>query len=291
MSDLLEIGIVPNLEKTNSSGVVLGILSWLENKGYRGWVTPCTATAMGIPGHSLPVKSWKNRLAFAIVLGGDGTLLGAARVLGPLGIPILGVNMGHFGFLTEMEIEGLYQALPVFIEGRVKEDKRLTLDVKIKRNGKTVWSGLALNEASIIKRLYGRMAVLSVKVSGKIVDKYFGDGVIVSTPTGSTAYSLSAGGPLLSPGIDAIVITPVCAHTLYSRSIVVPGSEICGVEIGETSQHTVLTVDGQEFFPLARGDEILISRSPVDVVLLRRENWSFYDVLRAKMKEGAERIP
>lgn len=291
MSDRVEIGIVPNLDKTHSPGVVIKILSWLENNGYQGWVTPCAAFSLDIHGRSLPVKLWKDRLKFAIVLGGDGTLLAAARVFGPLGIPILGVNLGRFGFLTELEVEGLYRALPEFINGRFKKDKRITLDVKVIRRGKTVYSGVALNEASIIKGLFGRMAVLSVKVAGRYVDRYFGDGVIVSTPTGSTAYSLSAGGPLLSPGIDALVITPVCAHTLYSRSIVVPGSEMCGVEIGEMSQHTVLTVDGQEFFHLVKGDEILIGKSSVVVVLLRREDWSFYDVLRAKMKEGAERIP
>lgn len=285
------IGVLPNLEKQGSRELSLKILEWLEARGHAGYLPSCVAGIMGLAGSGLPLSDWPGNVDFAIVLGGDGTLLGASRALGPGGVPILGVNLGHFGFLTELESEDVFSALPSFISGSCKRDERVTLTAQVIRDTRMIAHGVAVNEACVVKGPFGRMTALTLRVSGNEVDTYFADGIIVATPTGSTAYSLSAGGPLMSPEIEALVITPVCAHTLYSRSIVVPASEMCEIEVAEPSQSTVLSIDGQEFFPLVAGDRVRVTTSGWRLTLLRRSDWSFYDVLRRKMKEGAERLP
>ncbi len=288
---LRRIGIYPNLEKEGSRELSEKLLDWLHARGHAGFLPSCTAQVLNLPETGLPLRDWAGNVDFAIVLGGDGTLLGAARALGPIGIPLLGVNLGHFGFLTELESVDLFTALPSFISGSCQSDQRITLTATVLRGGQKVYESIAMNEAAVIKGPYGRMTALTLRISGNEVDTYFADGVIVATPTGSTAYSLSAGGPLMSPQIDAMLVTPVCAHTLYSRSIVVPSTETCEIEVAELSQSTSLSVDGQEFLPLRVGDRVRVSTSGLRVVLLRRNEWSFYDVLRRKMKEGADRLP
>ncbi len=285
------IGVYPNLEKEGSRDLSVELLDWLEARNHRGCLPSCVASLLGLSRHGLALKEWPGKVSFAIVLGGDGTLLGAARALGPGGIPLLGVNLGHFGFLTELEAGDLFEALPSFLSGSCKRDERVTLAAEVLRDGRRIYGSIALNEASVIKGPYGRMTALTLRVSGTEVDTYFADGVIVATPTGSTAYSLSAGGPIVSPEIDAMLVTPVCAHTLYSRSMVVPSSESCEIEVEEPSQSTALSIDGQEFLPLKAGDRVRVARSGVRVSLLRRNDWSFYEILRRKMKEGAERLP
>jgi len=285
------IGVFPNLEKEGSRELTASLLRWLTARGHRCYLPSCIADMLGFGESGLPLREWPGNVDFAAVLGGDGTLLGAARALGPAGIPLLGVNLGHFGFLTEIESADVFTALPLFLSGSCKRDERVTLTAEVVRRGQTVCRKAALNEACVIKGPYGRMTVLKLRVSGNEVDTYLADGIIVATPTGSTAYSLSAGGPLMSPEIEALVVTPVCAHTLYSRSIVVPASESCEIEVAEPSQSTALSIDGQEFFPLQAGDSVRVSTSGWRVVLLRRSEWSFYDVLRRKMKEGADRLP
>lgn len=285
------IGVFPNPSKEGSLHLSRRILDWLEREGHVGCVLPCVSAVIGRPGHDLPISEWPKKVDFAIVLGGDGTLLAVARGLGAEGVPLLGVNLGHFGFLTEIESEDLFSSLPSFLSGSYKEDRRTILSASVVRGGSVAQTGLAMNEACVVKGPFGRMIVMTLRVSGNLVDTYFADGVIVATPTGSTAYSLSAGGPLMAPSIEALLVTPVCAHTLYSRSIVVPSSEVCEIEVIEPSQSTALSMDGQQFFALEKGDIVRIVAPAAKVTLLRRNTWSFYDVLRRKMKEGADRLP
>jgi NAD+ kinase len=290
-ADRRKIGIYPNLEKEGSRELSVKLLDYLEARGHRGYLPSCIAGILSSPEAGLPLKRWPGSVDFAVVLGGDGTLLGAARALGPGGIPLLGVNLGHFGFLTELEAADLFVALPSFISGGFKRDERVTLTAEVLRAGQKVYESVVMNEACVVKGPYGRMTALTLRISGNEVDTYYADGIIIATPTGSTAYSLSAGGPLMSPEVDAMLVTPVCAHTLYSRSMVVPSSDSCEIEVAEPSQSIALAIDGQEFLPLYKGDRVRVSTSGLRVVLLRQSNWSFYDVLRRKMKEGADRLP
>ncbi|MGI6663555.1 MAG: NAD(+)/NADH kinase [Bacillota bacterium] len=285
------IGVYPNLHKEGSRELSARLLDWLEVQGYRGCFPPCLSVLVGRAGHDLPLKLWPERVKFAVVLGGDGTLLAAGRALGCRGIPLLGVNLGHFGFLTELESEELFSTLPSFLTGRHQEDKRIFLRASVLRGGQVIRTGLAMNEACVVKGPYGRMTITTLRVGGNIVDTYSADGLIIATPTGSTAYSLSAGGPIMEPSIEALLVTPVCAHTLYSRSIVLPARESCEIEVVEPSQSTSLSLDGQEFFALEKGDIVRVAVAGPKVTLLRREGWSFYNVLRRKLKEGADRLP
>lgn len=288
---MTKVGIIPNLEKRESLHLARKILKWLLDRGHKGFLPQCAAALLKCGEYGLPIESWPSQVDFVIVLGGDGTLLGSARYFGPKGVPILGVNLGRFGFLTEVETENLFDSLPTFLSGFAKRDERLMLSVCVVRYGHRVFQSLALNEACVTKGPYGRLTVLSLRIAGKDVDTYFADGIIVATPTGSTAYSLSAGGPLMAPQIEALLVTPVCAHTLYSRSIVVPSSESCEIEIVSPSQSTMLSLDGQEFFSLKKKDKVVVCTAPYKVILLRRKDWCFYDVLRNKMKEGPGRLP
>ncbi|HHT84198.1 MAG: NAD(+)/NADH kinase [Bacillota bacterium] len=285
------VGIIPNLGKDETWEFAEELIAWLKSRGFKAYWPACARMAFDSGFDIMPLDRWPGNVRFAIVLGGDGTLLGAARGLAPMEIPILGVNLGHFGFLTELETSNAFEYLPEFLSGEFKKDERLMLSAAVIRNGEVVYRGRALNEACIARGHFGRLTVLSLRVSGKDVDTYEGDGIIISTPTGSTAYSLSAGGPIVAPEIDAFLVTPICPHTLYSRSIVVPGSESCEIEVVLPSQSTMLSLDGQEFYSLEKNDMIMIKKSEFKVTLLRRNGWSFYDVLRKKMKEGAARLP
>lgn len=269
----------------------MDLLDWLPRRGFKGYLPPCLAGMLKRPEAGLQFSRWATSVRFAVVLGGDGTLLGAARVLGSTGVPLLGVNLGHFGFLTEIESDKLFENLPDFLSGQFLKEERIMLKALVERDGQVVFSGLAMNEAAVVKGPYGRMTVLTLRVSDLEVDTYFADGIIASTPTGSTAYSLSAGGPIVSPQLDAFILTPVCPHTLYSRSMVVPSGDTCEIEVAEPSQSTMLSVDGQEFLSLRQGDRVRVSTSGKKVSLLRSKDWSFYDVLRRKLKEGADRLP
>ncbi len=285
------VGVFANIHKEGSLELTQEILGWLEDRGLAGVVPSCMSVLPGFEANGLPVRQWGDKVVFALVLGGDGTLLGAARTLGPLGVPLVGVNLGRFGFLTELEKDRLFDALPEFLEGNVQRDERITVSACVVRGGQIVYENAALNEACIIKGPFGRMTGLALSISGCLVDTYFGDGLIVSTPTGSTAYSLSAGGPLMAPHLEAFLVTPVCAHTLYARSMVVGSNVLCEIAVSEPSQSTTLSLDGQEFFPLEKGDVVRVKASDMKVVLLRQKNWSFYEVLRRKMKEGVDHLP
>lgn len=270
--------------------VSVRIVEFLKERGISAFFPPELLESYGLHGkaQSVKVEDWGDKVDFVVVLGGDGTLLGACRFFAPLGIPLLGVNLGHFGFLTEIEGQNLLEELSPFLEGCCERDRRTLMRVEVIRKGEMMFQGFAMNEAGIVKGPYGRMTTLTLHVRGEHVDTYFADGIIVATPTGSTAYSLSAGGPIVAPSLDAFLVTPICPHTLYSRSILVPQEEPCEVSIEESSQSTMLAVDGQEFFSLETGDRVRCTNSGLRVDLLRRRDWSFYDVLRRKMKEAVQ---
>jgi NAD+ kinase len=285
------VGLYPNPDKEGSKELSQKIIQFLSERGFGSVMPPHLhdKLEMGDEVQGIDIQGWKGMVDFAIVLGGDGTLLGASRQFASLEIPLLGVNLGHFGFLTELEEDNLFENLPAFLQGTYEKDTRTIIQVEVVRNGQDIYRGLAMNEAAVVKGPYGRMTVLTLRISEKDVDTYYADGIIVATPTGSTAYSLSAGGPIVAPGIDAFLITPICAHTLYARSIVASSNEPCEIQVEEISQSTMLAIDGQEFFPLDKGDVVRCVNSELTITLLRRIGWSFYDVLRRKMKEVAGR--
>lgn len=227
------------------------------------------------------------QLDLLLTLGGDGTLLRGARMVAAHGVPVLGINLGHLGFLTSIAPAELDAAVEHLLAGTVVLDERMVLSARAEAaDGQLRGSFLALNDAVLHKGGFARVIRLGVFADGQEVGSYRADGIILSTPTGSTAYSLSAGGPIVSPSIDCIVATPICPHTLAVRPLVLPATETVMVEVLDTSEELVLTIDGQEGAGLAPGDRLVVQRAPMPLHLVRLPGQTFFDTLRRKLRWG-----
>jgi NAD+ kinase len=226
------------------------------------------------------------RPELVIVLGGDGTLLSAARVFAKTETPILSVNLGSLGFLTETRLADLYSTLDGWCKNCYTTDSRSMLHSELWRNGDLFAEHEALNDVVVAKGAIARMGDFSVRLDGQLAASFRADGVIISTPTGSTAYSLAANGPILVPNVDALIITPVCPHILTLRPIVIRGETNIVVNLAGVPDQTFLTVDGQEAILMKVGDELHCRRSVHTVKLVRLGTSGFFDVLRSKLKWG-----
>jgi NAD+ kinase len=223
---------------------------------------------------------------FVVVLGGDGTLLSTARNVARAGIPILGVNLGSLGFLTEIRQDEIATALEAVDAGRCELSQRAMLHCQVCRNGKCVADYDALNDLVMNQRAVARITDFEVRVNGIFVSQYRADGLIIATPTGSTAYSLAAGGPILSPEVPGFVITPVASHALTNRPLVVRDTAVIEVSLTVTREQAYLTVDGQQGEPLEEGDVVACRKSELSVKLFKFPDRSFFHVLRTKLKWG-----
>lgn len=286
----MKVGVFPNLDKPEARALARRLAGWLRQRRVTPVCSPGVARQLfggGEPlGEVTPVGEWPGQVAFAVVLGGDGTLLKAARLLSPGGVPLLGVNLGRLGFLTEVEAGHLESALPAFLEGECVMDERATLAVEV-RAGNGFRSYVALNDAVVSVAPFARLGTLSVFVSGSLLGSYPADGIIVATPTGSTAYSLAAGGPIVTPDLDALLVTPVCPHTFYARPTVISKHNQVLVRVDRSLEGAVVTVDGQERCPLGPGEEVEVRVGEAVAKLMRRPGWDFYSVLRRKLTERA----
>lgn len=224
---------------------------------------------------------------WVVVLGGDGTLLGAARKVRPLGVPILGVNVGGLGFLTAVPVEQLYPVAELMIQGRLREEHRSMLQTLVEREGREVFDFHVLNDVVVNKRTLARIIELKVSINGEFLTVFRSDGLILSTPTGSTAYNLSAGGPILYPTTGSFIITPICPFTLSNRPVIVPDDAIIEVSLAKESEESVvLTFDGQVGFDLFFGDRVILRKSPERIRLLRPPQYSYFQLLRTKLGWG-----
>lgn len=227
-----------------------------------------------------------------VTLGGDGTLLRGARLVAPYRTPVLGVNLGYLGFLTSVPPDGLPTALERVLAGDCWLDRRFTLEARVVHDGAAVGPAyIALNDAVLHKGGFARVVRLAVYVGAdhEPIGSYSADGIIISTPTGSTAYSLSAGGPIVEPSVDCILATPICPHTLAVRPLVVPASTEIAVEVLTPSEEIILTIDGQEGATLREGDRIVVRRGSAEVPLVRLPGQSFFSTLRRKLHWGIGR--
>ncbi len=226
-------------------------------------------------------------LDLLLTLGGDGTLLRGARMVAPFGVPVLGVNLGHLGFLTSVGPEELDAALEAVLDGTYVLDERMVLNAEARSaTGELHGSYLALNDVVLHRGGVARMIRLAVHAHGEEVSTYSGGGIILATPTGSTAYSLSAGGPIVSPSIDCILATPISPHTLAVRPLILPAGETITVEVLSPTEELILTIDGQEGATLSPGDQLVVSRAEVPLRLVRLEGQTFFSTLRRKLKWG-----
>jgi NAD+ kinase len=280
------VGIVAKPDALRAPEVVTRLVDWLGERQIE--VTLEKETAGIVPAVRAAAANKAELPAMAdllIVLGGDGTLLSMARAVGDLGVPIMGVNLGGLGFLTATTLDEMIPSLEAALDGRMVVEERLMLVARVIRNGAAVFEHMALNDMVITKSAMSRIISLSVSVEGAYATAYRADGLIISTPTGSTAYSLSAGGPIVSPSVDAIVLTPICSHTLTNRPIVLPASHRIEVAV-QSDQEIMLTVDGQVGVGLRERDVVEVVKAPASMRLVRFPQKDFFSVLRTKLKWG-----
>jgi NAD+ kinase len=280
------VGVVTKPGAVEARGVVADLLTWLGARGLG--VVLEKETAALLPSAMVPSVAKAElpaQVDLVVVLGGDGTLLSMARAVGDLGVPLLGVNLGGLGFLTATTLDEMLPALDAVLAGRMTVDERMMLAVRVVRNGQRLCEYVALNDVVITKSAVSRIIDLAVSIEGQHAIAYRADGLIVATPTGSTAYSLSAGGPILFPATDALVLTPICAHTLTNRPIVLPGDLRVEVTL-EADQEVMATVDGQIGINLKVHDTVEAVRAAARIRLVRFPQKEFFSVLRTKLKWG-----
>lgn len=279
------IGILTKPKFPEVKGTLQDVVNWLRSRNINVILGQTAATLLGEQGGYQDVQL-SSKADVLLVLGGDGTMLNAARLAAERSIPILGVNMGGLGFLTEVRLESLYPSLErVFADDYVL-DERLMLRTHIHRNGETVAQGVVLNDVVISKGTLARMIELKIAIEGRFVTNLRSDGLIVSSPTGSTAYSLSAGGPIIDPAVQSLILTPVCPHTLTHRPLIVPGKDKIDLTLTSTDPGAMATLDGQVGVPITRGDTVTIQTSENRTRLIRFPESNYYDVLREKLKWG-----
>ena len=284
---MTRVGLVTKPDATaEAQRVVLTLLDWLAAHGLTAVLekeTAALAPSATVP--SARKADLPGQVDLLIVLGGDGTLLSMARAVGDLGVPILGVNLGGLGFLTATTLDELLPALEATLAGGMAVDERMLLGARLLRGGQRVSEHIALNDVVITKSAMSRIIELAVSVDGRHATSYRADGLIIATPTGSTAYNLSVGGPILFPTLDAVVLTPIAPHTLSNRPIVLPGTQRVDVTL-RGDQEVMLTMDGQVGVHLRERDVVQVEQARARIRLLRFPQKDFFSVLRTKLKWG-----
>ena len=280
------IGIISRPRRSNLEAVAPPLLEWFASRGIRTVYDTETAGVLHDPSHGLSRTEVAEQSQLLLVLGGDGTLLAAARVAAPLGIPILPINMGSLGFLTSFKIEEMYPALEQVLAGRFSCSERVMLDVELHRDAEIIEHQVVVNEAVINKGALARMIDLQLTIDSDFVCRYRADGLIVATPTGSTAYSLSAGGPIVHPAVESWIITPICPHTLSDRPVVVRDSSSIEVHLSGDTESVFLTLDGQTGIPMQAADVVRMRRAAERLRLIQPAQKSYFEILRNKLKWG-----
>jgi len=259
---------------------------FLEQQGVVVVFDPATARALGRRGDARAPGGKARPSDLYIVIGGDGTLLMAARAIAERPRPILGINLGGLGFLTETGPDEMEEVLGEVLAGRYSLDRRIGLEVSVLRGGKTVMRQVTLNDAVINKSALARIIEIGLSIDHVPVTDYKSDGLIISTPTGSTAYSLSAGGPIVHPNLKAFLITPICPHTLSMRPLVVPDDSIAEITLRTGDSEVYLTLDGQVGHPLRMKDRVRVRRSRRPILMVRSPRKSYFEILRRKLHWG-----
>ncbi len=280
------IGILAKTDREDAARVIHQILDWCAERDVSVVLEKETAGLCSDRSTPSVLKpELPSQVDLLLVLGGDGTLLSMARLVGDLGVPILGVNLGGLGFLTALTVDELFPALEAVRREELVIEERMMLSARVVRQGERLSEYAALNDVVITKSAMSRIINLEVSVEGQLATAYRADGLIVSTPTGSTAYCLSAGGPIVFPTMDAVVLTPICSHTLTNRPIVLPGHLSIQVRL-LSDQDVALTMDGQVGFALKTADVVEIRPAASRIRLLRPPQKHFFSVLRTKLKWG-----
>ena len=280
------IGVFPLLEKPEAVRVAHKLIDLLTQAGFQVVMEEESAARLDVSELGCREQDLPARLDYGVVLGGDGALLSLARRLYPWEIPIFGINLGHLGFLTEVEDKELEIAVDKLRKGEFMVENRIMVNTEVASASKQRACLIGLNDIVISKGHFSRMLRLELLIDGFFTGMLAADGLIVATPTGSTAYSLSAGGPIVSPQLSALVLTPICAHSLFNRPLVVDSSAVIEIKFTASPQEVLLTADGQECLGLEAGDGIKIYTALHRTKFIRFKEKSFYHILREKVKEG-----
>jgi NAD+ kinase len=284
------IGIAGNLGKPDSRARLLELLHLLNAGTVTILLEQEAATLAGRPADALPLREIGTRADLVVVLGGDGTILRVARELEGADTPLLGINLGSLGFLTSVRSDDLPAAARHVLGGEYTISERFTIATTLHRHGQPIAIHRALNDAVISRGAFSRIVRLRVSIDDEWLTEYVCDGMIFATPTGSTAYSLSAGGPILLPQARACILTPICAHALSNRPIVAGEESVVRCQVAEAAGELLLTIDGQVQAPMQVGDEVEVRRSPRPVRLARLTGQTYFDVLRQKLKWSGSNV-
>lgn len=286
--ELKKIGVVIGPQKTAAWDVVRDLQAWCKARGIELKARAIKETAQLMPCERLVEQEGElaEDLDLLVSLGGDGTMLGVSRFIGVRQVPVLGVNFGFLGYLTEFTLEELFSALDGLREGNFFLDRRFMLEAVLTRAGEQLSSSVALNDAVVSTGGPVRMIEIECRINQMFVNSFRADGMIIATPTGSTAYSLSAGGPIVHPSMAAILLTPICPHTLSNRPVVVPGDSVVDLLFPRAERELMLTIDGQVPVQLLPGDQVTVTCSRTTFDMIRPTNRNYYEVLRTKLKWG-----
>jgi NAD+ kinase len=282
------IGIIANIDKEKSEEYTLQLRDWLVARGLKVYLEKHIARKAGAS-DGMERRHLASEVDLIVVFGGDGTILRLAHFIRGIEIPIVGINMGGFGYLTEVNLSEMYCSLERILAGNYEMEKRMMLDVAIKGRDTEIEEQAVLNDVVIGRGNLSRMVELEAFVNGEFLTTFKADGIIVSTPTGSTAYSLSAGGPIVYPKMACMVISPLCPHMLTNRPIILPGDVVVTVKLLTKEQGATVTLDGQISYDLKAGDTVTICRSPYVTNLISSPLRDYWEILRKKLGWG--RLP
>ncbi len=284
-NSIKKIGLIFKWHDERVPAIVNDIIPWLQARDVEVFIDETTAKQFSVRTSVVPTDELAKNVDAIGVFGGDGTLLHATRLVGSTGVPIIGINLGSLGFLTKFKIEEMHSAFNGLLAGQYQLQERMLLDVEVIKSGKNVARYRALNDAVINKGALARIIDLEISINSQPMLVTRADGLIISTPTGSTAYSLAAGGPILYPTLDAILIAPICPHALSNRPVVIPNNDVVQIAL-RRGNDVMLTVDGQVGMPLLEQDCLRISRAQSVMRLVLPSESSFFDLLREKLRWG-----
>lgn len=277
-----KIGVLPNIQRDINLDYTKSIVRWLIERGHKPYIIDKISNILGYNCKSFDNKYDLCRESdFVVVLGGDGTILHQASFCALYNTPLIGINLGTLGYLTDVDKSDGKKALEKILKEEYTIERRMMLEAKLE--GDISSSHIALNDVCIVRGALSKIITVNIIINNRYIDTYKSDGIIVSSPTGSTAYNFSAGGPILKPDLDTMVITPICPHKIYSRSSVVSGDDLVSIQIDDSSQDDVIiSIDGKNVYNLKKGQVLNISKSKYYTSIIRTNNLSFYDILRNK---------
>jgi NAD+ kinase len=280
-----KIGIIANIEKDKSAECALLLRDWALKQGIEVFLEEGIAGKIG-EDSGLDRRQLASRVDLLVVMGGDGTILRTVRFVSEYNIPIVGINLGEFGYLTEVNLNEMFSALELICRGDYQTEKRMMLDITISLGEETVRQQSILNDVVITRGNLSRILDLETAVNDRYLTTFRADGIIISTPTGSTAYSLSAGGPIVFPEQDSFIINPICPHTLTNRPIIIPDNVVIRVILWTKEQGATLTLDGQVSYTMKSGDSMIVKKSKYVTNLVSSPHRDYMEILRTKLKWG-----